>query len=152
MAAKKTPARRSAAAHQGGRTVATVRVKKAESRQRRYLTEAQLEMTCTELMDHLRCSKATAWRAKRRGYYCPGYNGNASSRESKRNAQARLEPLRQLPAPGRRVRLTAVELRLSRNALADRYRIGHALASEALRQGAFRMPTRRRDVAASPSA
>ena len=113
---------------------------------RKHLTEAQLQMTCTELMAHLMCSKATAWRALRRGFYCPGYNGNARSRETKRNALSHLEPLQQLPTPGTRVRLKAVERRLSRNALAERYRIGHTLASEALRHGGFRMPIKRRGV------
>ncbi len=127
-----------------GTTKADKRSTNDESSKRKYLTQAQLEMTCTELMDHLMCSKATAWRAKRNGFYCPGYNGNAQSRETKRNALARLQPLQQLPPPGTRIRLTAIERRLSRNALADRYRIGHALASEALRKGTFKMPAQRR--------
>jgi hypothetical protein len=113
---------------------------KTKPSRRKYLTTQQLEMTCTELMGHLRCSKATAWRAKRRGFYCPGYNGSSKVRDQQRFAKSQIKPLRQSPKPGTRITLSQLERKLSRNALAQRYGIGHALASAALKAGEFTMP------------
>jgi hypothetical protein len=58
-----------------------------------YVTDAQLEMTLSELMDHLMCSKATAWRAQCCCYHCPGCNGNTRSRHANGDKQASLLPL-----------------------------------------------------------
>lgn len=116
----------------------------AAAKRRKYLTAEQREMTCTELMERLRCSKATAWRAKQRGFYCPGYNGSAKVRDLQRFARSEIKPLRKRPKPGATVVLSDLERKLSRNTLANRYSIGHALASQALKAGRFVMPVGRR--------
>lgn len=101
-------------------------------------------MTCTELMDHLVCSKATAWRALRNGFYCPGYNGTIKQRALQRDAKSKLKPLKARPPAGKTVKLSKVEQQLSRNELARRYNIGHQLATQALKARKFVMPTAQR--------
>jgi DNA-binding Xre family transcriptional regulator len=108
--------------------------------QRKQLTKRQLQLTSTELMQELGCSKATAWRAKQNGYYCPGYNGSAAVRQRQRLAKAQVRALKKLPASGKQVKLTLMERQLSRNELSRRYGVSHDLASQALSDGEFRIP------------
>ena len=113
---------------------------KSSSTRRRYLTDQQMKMKCTELMAHMMCSKVTAWRAKRNGFYCPDYNGSAEARMASRRARAKLKPLESLPMAGRKIRLSKLEEQLSRNALAMRFHIGHEVASQALLSGVLIVP------------
>lgn len=120
---------------------------------RHYLSEEEKLMTNKQLMDLLKCSRPSAWRAKKQGFFCIGYPSSKKAKSVQTEAEKALPKLSKLPARGELVVLNQLEQKLSKSALARRYRIGTDLAGVALQEGSFRIPMkggRRRDKIEGP--
>jgi hypothetical protein len=104
---------------------------------RRLLSEEERKKSTKEIQKLFGLSRASAWRAKKQGWFCPGYRTTGDKRTKTKKVLEVLPPVKKEFLPGEKVELSELELQLSQNALATRYSIGKERASTALKNGFF---------------
>ncbi len=104
---------------------------------RRYLTEEELAMAPRDLQSHLGLGRASAWKARKQGWFCPNHHNSKKNQGKRRDVRAELEPLVRLLEPGEKVVLSALEMALTQKGLCRRYKIGKEKARKALIDGFF---------------